>query len=66
MKINMLQLVADLCAIIDQQNVIIQAQALALAEHEAVIMAEEIATSRQVYMNAVGSAPAKDWGGITE
>jgi len=58
MKINTIQLVADLCAIIDQQNVIIQAQALALAEHEAVVMAEEITASRQAYMNAVGTAPA--------
>lgn len=58
MKINAVQLVAALCAIIDKQNVIIQAQALALAEHEAVIMAEEITATRQAYIKAMGEPMA--------
>lgn len=64
MKINTVQLVANLCAIIDQQNVIIQA--LALAEHEAVIMAEEIAAARQAYMDAVGTPSGRTLGGETD
>lgn len=57
-RINHVQMVADLCAIIDKQNVIIQAQALVLAEHEAVIMAEEITATRQAYINAMGEPMA--------
>lgn len=59
MKLNTVQLVADLCAIIDQQNEIIQAQALALAEHEAVIMAEEITAARRAFEAAMGTPPAE-------
>ena len=51
---NNVQLIADLCAIIDQQNVIIQAQAMELAQHDALDRAEEIAALRQKYAAAIG------------
>lgn len=47
-------MIADLCAIIDQQNVIIQAQAMELAQHDALTRAEEIAALRQKYAEAIG------------
>lgn len=49
-----MKLVADLCAIIDRQNEIIQAQATELAQHDAVDRAEEIATLRRRYRDAMG------------
>ena len=37
------KMIADLCAVIDRMNVIIQAQAMELAQFGAVVHAEEIA-----------------------
>lgn len=50
---NQVEMIADLCAIIDQQNVIIQAQAMELAQHDALTRAEEIAALRQKYAEAI-------------
>ena len=44
----------ELCAVIDRMNVIIQAQAMELAQHGAVVHAEEIAEVRQKYARAIG------------
>lgn len=52
--VNNAKLIMDLCAIIDQQNVIIQAQAMELAQHNAMTSAEEIAALRQKYTEAIG------------
>ena len=52
-------MIADLCAIIDQQNVIIQAQAMELAQHDALTRAEEIAALRQKYATATGGPVEK-------
>lgn len=49
-----MKLVADLCAIIDRQNEIIQDQAMELAQHDAVDRAEEIAALRRRYQDAMG------------
>ena len=54
-----LQLIAALCAIIDQQNVIIQAQAMELAQHDALTRAEQIAALRQKYAEATGAPVEK-------
>lgn len=56
---NNVQLIADLCAIIDQQNVIIQAQAMELAQHDALTRAEKIAALRQKYAEAIGGPVEK-------
>lgn len=56
---NNVQLIADLCAIIDQQNVIIQAQAMELAQHDALTRAEEIADLRKKYAEAIGGPVGK-------
>ena len=48
------KMIADLCAVIDRMNVIIQAQAMELAQHGAVAHAEEIAAVRQKYVRAIG------------
>ena len=48
------KVIADLCAVIDRMNVIIQAQAMELAQHGAVAHAEEIAAVRQQYAVAIG------------
>ena len=56
--VNNAKLIMDLCAIIDQQNVIIQAQAMELAQHDALTRAEEIAALRKKYAEATG-APAE-------
>lgn len=48
------KVIADLCAVIDRMNVIIQAQAMELAQHGAVDHAEEIAAVRQQYAVAIG------------
>ena len=48
------KVIADLCAVIDRMNVIIQAQAMELAQYGAVVHAEEIAAVRQQYARAVG------------
>ena len=47
-------MIADLCAIIDQQNVIIQAQAMELNQLGAVTKAEEIAAARTIYAETIG------------
>ena len=57
---DFVKLTGELCAIIDQQNVIIQAQAMELAQHDALTRAEEIAALRQKYAEATGS-PVKNW-----
>lgn len=48
------KMIADLCAVIDRMNVIIQAQAMELAQYGAVVHAEEIAAVRRQYARAVG------------
>ena len=48
------KMIADLCAVIDRMNVIIQAQAMELAQHGAVVHAEEIAEVRQKCARAIG------------
>ena len=57
--VNNAKLIMDLCAIIDQQNVIIQAQAMELAQHDALTRAEEIAALRQKYATATGGPAEK-------
>lgn len=57
--VNNAKLIMDLCAIIDQQNVIIQAQAMELAQHDALTRAEEIATLRKKYAEATGAPVEK-------
>lgn len=52
-------MIAALCAIIDQQNVIIQAQAMELAQHDALTRAGEIAAMRQKYAEATGATVEK-------
>ena len=52
-------MIADLCAIIDQQNVIIQARAMELAQHDALTRAEKIAALRQKYAEAIGGPVEK-------
>lgn len=51
---NTVKLVADLCGIIDRMNLIIQAQAMELAQHDAVTHAAEIKAVRQDYADAMG------------
>lgn len=46
------KMIADLCAVIDRMNVIIQA--MELAQYGAVVHAEEIAEVRQKYARAIG------------
>ena len=48
------KMIADLCAVIDRMNVIIQSQAMELAQYGAVVHAEEIAEVRQKYARAIG------------
>lgn len=50
-----MKLVADLCAIIEQQNTIIEAQAVELAQHDAVERADEIAALRRRYADTIGA-----------
>ena len=54
-----LRLIAELCAIIDQQNVIIQDQATQLAQYDALTHAGEIAALRQKYAEATGAPVEK-------
>ncbi|MCM1236964.1 MAG: hypothetical protein NC489_43365 [Ruminococcus flavefaciens] len=58
-NMNNVQLIADLCAIIDRQNVIIQAQAMELAQHDALEREEEIVALRQKYAAAIGDHAEK-------
>ena len=57
--VNNAKLIMDLCAIIDQQNVIIQAQAMELAQHDALTRVGEIAAMRQKYAEATGGPVEK-------
>lgn len=52
-------MIAALCAIIDQQNEIIQDQAMELAQHDALTRGEEIAAMRQKYAEATGGPVEK-------
>lgn len=52
---NTVEVIAKLCEIIDQQNVIIQAQAMELAQLDALSRAEEIAAIRQKYADTIGA-----------
>lgn len=56
---NLVEMIAGLCAIIDQQNVIIQAQAMELAQHDALTRAEKIKNLRQKYAEAIGGPVEK-------
>ena len=56
---NQLQVIAELCAIIDQQNVIIQDQATQLAQYDALTHAGEIAAMREKYAEAIGGPVEK-------
>lgn len=57
--VNNAKLIMGLCAIIDQQNVIIQAQAMELAQHDALTRVEQIAALRQKYAEAIGGPVEK-------
>lgn len=57
--VNNAKLIMDLCAIIDQQNVIIQDQATQLAQYDALTHAGEIAALRQKYAEATGAPVEK-------
>lgn len=48
------KIVADLCGIIDRMNVILQAQAMELAQLGALRHEEEIAAVRKDYADAIG------------
>lgn len=48
------KVIADLCAVIDRMNVIIQAQAMELAQFGALAHEEEITAVRRQYARAVG------------
>ena len=48
------KLAADLCAIIDRMNVIIQAQAMVLAQLHTLQHEEEVAAIRRDYAQAIG------------
>lgn len=48
------KVIADLCAVIDRMNVIIQAQAMELAQFGALVHEEEIAAVRRQHARAVG------------
>lgn len=57
--VNNAKLIMDLCAIIDQQNVIIQDQATQLAQYDALTHAGEIAALREKYAEATGATVEK-------
>lgn len=56
---NLVEMIAGLCAIIDQQNAIIQAQAMELAQFDALTRAEEINAMRRKYEEAPGGPAEK-------
>ena len=56
---NQVEVIAALCAIIDQQNLIIQDQATQLAQYDALTHAGEIASLRQKYAEATGAPVEK-------
>lgn len=49
-----IKVIADLCAIIEQQNRMIETMAMELAQLDALHHAEEIAAMRQKYAEAIG------------
>lgn len=51
---NTTKLITELCGVIDRMNVIIQAQAMELAQHDALQHAEEIAAVRVDYAKIMG------------
>ena len=51
---NSTKVIADLCGVIDRMNVIIQAQAMELAQLGALHHEEEIAAVRKDYADAIG------------
>lgn len=58
---NSTKVIADLCGIIDRMNVIIQAQAMELAQLGALRHEEEIAAVRRDYDTAMGEVdPCKN------
>ena len=56
---NQVEMIAALCAIIDQQNVIIQDQATQLAQYGALTHAGEIAALRKKYTEATSGPVEK-------
>ena len=56
---DQIKVIAALCAIIDQQNLIIQDQATQLAQYDALTHAGEIAALRQKYAEAIGGPVEK-------
>ncbi len=54
MAMDNTKLTAELCAIIDRMNVIIQAQAMELAQLHTLRHEEEIAAVRRDYAQAIG------------
>ena len=56
---DQIKVIAALCAIIDQQNLIIQDQATQLAQYDALTHAGEIAALRQKYAEAAGGSVEK-------
>lgn len=52
--VDNVKVIAELCAVIDRMNIIVQAQAMELAQHGAVAHAEEIAAVREQYARAIG------------
>lgn len=59
---NSTKVIADLCGIIDRMNVIIQAQAMELAQLGALRHEEEIAAVRKDYADAIGEVtPRTSW-----
>lgn len=55
--VNTTEVIAGLCEIIDRQNVIIQAQAMDLAQHDALTRVEEIEATRRRYQEIMGHPP---------
>jgi len=53
-EMNSTKLIADLCGIIDRMNVILQAQAMELAQLDALRHEEEIEAIRRDYAQAIG------------
>ena len=56
---NQVEVIAALCAIIDQQNLIIQDQATQLAQYDPLPHAGEIPALRQKYAEATGAPVEK-------
>lgn len=53
-SVDSVKVIAELCAVIDRMNIIVQAQAMELAQHGAVAYVEEIAAVRAQYTRAIG------------